>query len=77
MKMITIFTPTYNRGYILRRCYKSLQKQTSKNFKWQIVDDGSTDNTKDIVNEFIAEGKISIDYYYKKMAVRYLLLIQV
>lgn len=66
MKMITIFTPTYNRGYILRRCYKSLQKQTSKNFKWQIVDDGSTDNTKDIVNEFIAEGKISIDYYYKK-----------
>lgn len=37
--MITICTPTYNRAYILDRPYKSLKVQTSKNFKWLIIDD--------------------------------------
>ena len=45
-KQITVFTPTYNRAYILERVYNSLIIQTNKEFEWIIVDDGSTDNTK-------------------------------
>ena len=62
MEKITIFTPTYNRGYIIRKCYESLCRQSNKNFLWLIVDDGSTDNTEDIVNSFINEGIIQIIY---------------
>ena len=40
--MITVFTPTYNRGNLLNRLYESLCKQTYKDFEWVIVDDGST-----------------------------------
>jgi glycosyltransferase involved in cell wall biosynthesis len=53
--MITIFTPTYNRASLLGDLYDSLKKQTSKNFEWIIVDDASTDNTKDIIDGFMAE----------------------
>lgn len=53
--LFTIFTPTYNRAYTLDRLYRSLIDQTSKNFKWIIVDDGSTDNTKELVSTFSRE----------------------
>lgn len=59
---LTIFTPTYNRGSYLKKLYLSLCKQNNKNFCWLIVDDGSTDNTKQIVDEFISEKKIDINY---------------
>lgn len=59
---ITIFTPTYNRAYILENCYKSLLRQTDKRFVWIIVDDGSTDNTEDLVKRFIEENKVDITY---------------
>ena len=62
---VTVFTPTYNRGYILKRAYDSLLKQTNKNFEWLIVDDGSTDDTKNIVKEWIKEKKIQIRYIYQ------------
>lgn len=45
--MITVLTPTYNRFHTLPRLYKSLESQTSKSFEWILVDDGSTDETKD------------------------------
>ena len=61
--MITVFTPTYNRAYILPRLYKSLLRQTNKQFEWIIVDDGSTDNTEEKVNNWIKENKIKIKYY--------------
>lgn len=61
--MITIFTPTYNRAHTLLRLYESLKKQTSKDFEWLIVDDGSTDSTKKLINTFIKENIISIRYY--------------
>ena len=64
--MITIITPSYNRAYIIRKAYESLLAQTSKDFEWLIIDDGSKDNTKKVVEEFINENKIKIRYYYKE-----------
>lgn len=49
---LTIITPTYNRANLLLSCFLSLCKQTDFSFEWIIVDDGSTDNTEDVVNEF-------------------------
>ena len=48
-KRITVFTPTYNRAKSIHRVYESLLEQTYKNFIWLIIDDGSTDNTKEII----------------------------
>ena len=63
---LTIFTPTYNRKNELRDVYKSLLEQTNKEFNWLIIDDGSTDNTEDLVNEWIKNNKINIAYYKKE-----------
>ncbi|MEG0070114.1 glycosyltransferase family 2 protein [Cetobacterium sp.] len=63
--MITVFTPTYNRENTLERLYKSLKNQTSKNFQWVVVDDGSTDKTEDLIKKFIAEDEFKI--LYKKV----------
>lgn len=51
--MITVFTPTYNRGYIIDKLYNSLLAQTNKNFEWIVVDDGSTDNTEEYFSELV------------------------
>jgi glycosyltransferase involved in cell wall biosynthesis len=66
MKKFTVFTPTYNRAITLGRVYQSLLNQTNMDFDWLIVDDGSGDNTKELVNNWIKEGKINIAYHYKK-----------
>lgn len=50
--MLTIFTPTYNRRHILPRLYDSLCAQTSKDFVWLVVDDGSTDQTFELFEEW-------------------------
>lgn len=63
--MITIITPTYNRAHTLPKLYESLLDQTSKNFEWLIIDDGSIDNTADIVKDFINDSKIKIRYFKK------------
>ena len=63
---LTIFTPTYNRAYTLSKCYESLKSQTNKNFKWLIIDDGSSDNTKNLVESWIKEGLIDIKYIYQE-----------
>lgn len=65
MARITVYTPTFNRAYTLERAYQALCRQTCKDFEWLIIDDGSTDNTKQIVEEWITEGKIPITYYYQ------------
>ena len=62
----TIFTPTFNRKELLEKLYKSLQKQTYKDFEWFIVDDGSADGTKEKVEEFLSEKKLDIKYYFKE-----------
>ncbi|WP_312313501.1 glycosyltransferase family 2 protein [Streptococcus parasuis] len=66
MERITIFTPTYNRAYTLDKCYSSLVRQTCKDFEWLIIDDGSTDNTAELVTRWQKENIISIRYIYKK-----------
>ena len=65
-KVITVFTPTYNRAKLIHRVYESLVRQTNKQFKWLVIDDGSTDNTKEIVEHFVQENKIEITYVYKE-----------
>lgn len=64
--MISVFTPSYNRGNLLYKLYNSLAVQTNKDFEWIIVDDGSTDNTKEVVESFISDGKVNIRYIYQK-----------
>ena len=66
MKTLTVFTPTYNRAHTLTRTYHSLCRQTSKDFEWLIIDDGSTDNTHELIQEFIDEDIIPIRYIYKE-----------
>lgn len=63
---LTIFTPTYNRKELLRRTYESLCRQTNKDFEWLIVDDGSTDDTRQAVEGWILDKIITIRYYYKE-----------
>jgi glycosyltransferase involved in cell wall biosynthesis len=63
---LTVFTPTFNRGYILQRCYESLTRQSCKDFLWMVIDDGSTDNTKHLVEKWSKENKISIRYIYQE-----------
>jgi glycosyltransferase involved in cell wall biosynthesis len=63
---ITIFTPTYNRASLLPRLYKSLLNQTNYDFIWLIIDDGSIDNTKYLVDNWVKENKIEIQYHYKE-----------
>lgn len=61
--MITVFTPTYNRASLIPRLYNSLLEQTSKNFEWIVVDDGSTDNTEQIFKDILAnENPFEIKY---------------
>jgi glycosyltransferase involved in cell wall biosynthesis len=63
--LLTIFTPTYNRAYTLHKCYESLKSQTNKDFIWLIIDDGSTDNTDELVKSWISENIITINYFYQ------------
>lgn len=62
--MISIITPTYNRGYILSNLYNSLLKQTNKNFEWIIIDDGSQDNTEELIKTWNVD--FSIRYFKQK-----------
>lgn len=66
MKTLTVFTPTYNRAHTLPRTYKSLCAQTCKDFEWLIIDDGSTDNTAELVNRWIKESDFEIRYIYQE-----------
>ena len=62
---ITVFTPTYNRGYIIEKLYKSLQQQTSTDFEWLVIDDGSSDHTEELFNTWRSEKNPFAIRYYK------------
>lgn len=67
MPFLTIFTPAYNRAHTLPRTYKSLLSQDCKDFIWLVVDDGSQDNTAELVRQWQAQDNgFEIQYIYKE-----------
>src|SRR6478735_4905926 len=58
----TVFTPTYNRASLLPRVYESLKRQSYRDFEWLIVDDGSTDATRELVESWLAGSPFPIRY---------------
>lgn len=60
---ISVFTPTYNRGDLISRVYSSLVEQTFKDFEWIIIDDGSTDQTENLISKLKNENKVDIVYH--------------
>ena len=66
MKSLTVFTPTFNRAHTLPRLYRSLCNQFCTDFEWLVIDDGSTDGTAELVQEWIKEDIIPIKYVYKE-----------
>lgn len=64
-KVVSVFTATYNRAYILEKLYISLLRQTNYDFEWIIVDDGSQDRTEDMVNSWIQNTR-QFPIIYKK-----------
>jgi glycosyltransferase involved in cell wall biosynthesis len=65
--IITIFTPTYNRAHLLPNVYESLQQQKQFNFEWIVVDDGSNDDTTEVMKNIMLQHKKSfkIQYHYQ------------
>lgn len=64
---ITVFTPAYNRAYCLHHGYHALQRQSNKNFEWLIIDDGSTDNTAELIKQWQSEkNDFNIRYIHKE-----------
>lgn len=62
--LVTICTATYNRGYILQNLYKSLKKQSIKNFEWILIDDGSTDSTKELAASWETDSERDFRFIY-------------
>lgn len=63
MPLITVFTPAYNRGYIIGQLYESLCRQSFRDFEWLVVDDGSTDDTGTLLEKFAAEKRIPLRFF--------------
>lgn len=63
---ITVFTPTYNRAYVIHNLYRSLQKQSFLDFEWLVIDDGSNDNTEELFAAWITEKNTFPIRYYKQ-----------
>lgn len=66
--LFTIFTPTFNRAETLRRPYESLQSQTLRDFEWLVIDDGSTDNTRELVEGWQQEADFPVRYVWQENA---------
>lgn len=64
--MITILTPSYNRADHLKRLAKSLESQSSYEFEWLIVDDGSEDSTKELISSLEANNSFPVRYIHKE-----------
>jgi glycosyltransferase involved in cell wall biosynthesis len=63
---LTIFTPTYNRAHTLLRVYESLRAQTSRDFCWLVVDDGSNDGTRELIAQWAPVAGFAVEYLYQE-----------
>lgn len=65
--ILTVFTPAYNRAHTISRTYESLLQQKCKDFIWLVVDDGSTDNTAELIRQWQKnDNGFEIEYVYKE-----------
>lgn len=64
--ILTILTPTYNRGNTLEQLYSSLCRQKEKDFEWLIIDDGSTDCTKELCEKWSQEADFEVRYFWQE-----------
>lgn len=72
----TVFTPSFNRADTLHRVFESLQIQSYRDFEWLIIDDGSTDATKSVVEEFKLRAHFPIRYVYQNNTHKYVTLLR-
>ena len=67
---ISVLTPTYNRANLLDKLYVSIKKNcencSNMQIEWLVMDDGSTDNTKDVVKKYVGEKNLEVKYFYQK-----------
>ena len=63
--MITVLTPTYNRAYTLTRVFQSLSEQIDSRFEWLVIDDGSTDETRELVEKWSQQARFKIRYIHQ------------
>lgn len=63
---ISIVTPVYNRATLIGNLFQSLLKQDIYDFEWIVIDDGSTDNIKDIMHEFQSSSPFTIKFYQQE-----------
>lgn len=61
MKTLTVFTPAYNRAHTIGRTYQSLCRQTCHDFEWLVVDDGSSDTTRELITSFLTDVEVVDD----------------
>lgn len=65
-ELVTVVTPTYNRAHLLEKLYNSLCSQIDKRFKWLVIDDGSCDNTEEVVAQFVRQADFEVAYIKKE-----------
>lgn len=66
MRTLTVFTPAFNRAHTITRTYNSLCQQTCMDFEWLVIDDGSTDDTRALIEKWQKEHLIDIRYVYQE-----------
>lgn len=65
---ISVLTATYNRANLLSKLYESIINNLKEDIfvEWLIMDDGSTDSTKNLISKFIGENKVKIQYFFQE-----------
>lgn len=67
----TVFTSVYNRKHTIHRVWESLMNQTSKNFEWVLIDNGSEDDIGPLLEEYKAKADFPVRIYYQENMGKY------